>query len=529
LLATIDQIKVEKVKSGREAFKALSVVSFNNEQVMEETNPIHAIEIMSVAVATEQKNLTAQQPIHVQVPLNIFKANENECSENDDDELETLPTKIETSSHIAKQEKVIDEVANQVVKASQVTNFSLASIVSDEMPIMCNAIELLSTTTDVVQKLNEHEEEDIQQQLQLPNKTNHAKMLLNLANENELTPTTTTTASTIINTDDIQVAMQTISQESPELLLNKVEKRDAVTKLNTATSNQTSFVEEQLSEHLEISMSTDEININTHCSTPRVQRAATGAGIEPLVKPAIAKKPLILNKATQRKSSLTIEQAAHISDATGSPLLDAQPQCVLVRQVSVNVKEQTTKLTKTTPMHMALTNVTNDDFSHEVNDVDENQTTLPIKKLNISEEFEFDNLTKNTQITCQKQSLLALVVEQNVDTLIDESVKPMDTVELNFEEHIQLTRTECVPALNHKENISINTTLKFNRAAQHLVASCNELCDDEYKNENQQTTTMCVNVKLEENFNQHENALNKFSPVELALGKLILIYLFFFN
>ena len=479
-----------------------------------------------------------QKPAHVLVPLNIWNASQAEYREYELTELKQESAQL--------QQPVINSeelVAEQAVHSALVRNFNLGLVndlnLSNADSITCDEFEQ--------EKLNQtHHLNDLK--LQTSKSMPH---VLSLAGENVLS----------FHQEEEEVPI-----ESKKLLGNAEYARElseafflshrvsssAATTLNAAATTIQSFVEEETGESIEC------VENQPLASTPRLHHR------QELIKPPIAKKPKILSQALQQNAQLAGEQADSLP-----PMNNVLPEQLVSRQQSLGLKEKPAVVTAIKPLAMAsMDNVSmeNADECDSLNDsIEEAQLNMreerlelkeaspaadikdiqrlamanylaidllidqasvydnrfdqiEINKLNVSEEIHLSNL----EADCDSPEQICDASLHKADEFL-ETVKPMDTVEIDFQERLSLMSTQnFIGYETENNNVNLATIIRFNRPAAQNDFVSSEKCS-EFDSLGLSCSPIELTVKEEaEQLAQVESV--RINTVQLAMGKFIYLY-----
>lgn len=229
-----------------------------------------------------------QMPAHVQIPLNIWEANESEYSEHEAAEFQLEQSNLEHTElkqEVECQEKISHQTAVKSMSLAQVDDLSLSdveSMASDHLDHQ----RLTETSQLVVLETNIN-----------GNKAN----VFSLADEAQFDMP----QNNVIEMPEsyYQEPCQVVKQSSESFYLNAQASVCEVAALN-APEVCTSTLETH---------QTEELPLKTDLETQQSSQVRLQAKPE-LVKPAIAKKPVIINKARQTDAQITFEITDNLND-----------------------------------------------------------------------------------------------------------------------------------------------------------------------------------------------------------------------
>lgn len=463
-------VSQSRLKTKTEPIKIMSAATMRQNEMFEDTKPMpeSAKSFETLESKIENRNLAfIKQPLHVTVPVNIFQANQNEYQEFEAKQFD--PELTQTEKTVLKNE---EECVEKLTSKSKIKSLSLAQIddlsLSDAESLMNQSFEKEQLT-------------ESNQLLVLENNVNKSSTnILNLANipsvEAESPEQTTEIAS--------NMEQHTAKSSSEGFYLNSKASVADIASLNAPAVLMSSFEEGEI-EEIEFKTDMDPLN----ASEPSMHKKTE------LIKPAIAKKPMIISQGLQNMSSVTLERTDSLTNTT----VDGIETQTITRQQSINWNQGTATTVQNLAMAEYSTIELLNAIEYEPEDDDKNKATVTVE----DQALIAAELNKTEEI-CDAESL---------DTFnSEETTKPMSTVDVNFEDRISLISTMELAADHGDLNVSV--VKRFNRPVEENLS--NEKSDEFFSFESD-VVTMEVFAKETANELEAMNVL-KFNPVEMARG-----------
>jgi len=434
----------------------------------------------SIPTSIEKANLTnhheklvgIEQPAHVLVPVNLNTA--KECQDTAAEQMEVdlnLFNKEETPTKL-KESKQKNETNNSIewVKANV---FNLAEIRLD------------STESNYAHPFEAIDSDDIKQQL---SQRASVQALNQSIQKNDL-PTVFNSAQQVteqntLNSQCNEISLTTpnpsvATQKSEELLINLKPSIFKIATLNASVRSQSSFTDEIITE--------DDLSI-------KINQNLTSSDMKPhvdeLVKPPIAKKPVIINQAKfSQEQPYKQESVIHINTSTLSDASFKQNILIKKHQNDLNASDKLQVADNIVQFNLAETRRETIEMQRLFEYRPNNETNETTKVLVIKEK-----LVANQRAT--QSSPIEMICdgkENNLDEFI-ESVKPMDTIEINFNEPLNLKTEQQHLTSPNSNKITIRISQSLNRpetVAENLnLEKCNEfILNESVTSETVRTTT----------------------------------------
>ena len=468
-------ISQSRLRTKTEPIKIMSAATMRQNEMFEDTLPMpeNAKSFETLESKIENRNLAMlKQPLHVTVPVNIFQANENEYQESEAESFDPDSAQLETT--VFKNEV---ECAEKLTSKSKIKSLSLAQI---------DDVSLSDAESLMNQSLEKEQLTESNQLLVLENQIN--KVSANILN---LASVPSVEAEEPEQTTEISAGMehQIANLSSEGFYLNSKASVSDIASLNAPAVVMSNFEEGEINE-IEFKTTMDPLN----SSVPSMYTKPE------LVKPLIAKKPVIISQGLQNTSSITLERTDSIKNTIDGIEIQA-----VTREQSINWKQGVASTVQNLAMAEYSTIELLNTIEYEAKCDDEKKATVTVENqdLNAVEYNRMDEI-------CDAESL---------DTFnSEETTKPMSTVDVNFEDRISLISTRELAA--EEGGLNVHVVQRFNRPIEENLT--NEKSDDFFSFESDAET---IELFAKETADELE-AMNvlKFNPVEMARGNFFLLY-----
>lgn len=169
-----------------------------------------------------------------------------------------------------------------------------------------------------------------------------------------------------------------------------------------------------------------------------------------------------------------------------------------------------------TVQNLAMAGYSSIELIHDIAVEYESNVEVTTTTLNIYEENDDDFGQADTQVTeqiCEPES------HETYDAC-GETAKPMDTIDIDFQEQITFVPAEDVSV--RTTDVSVNIVQSFSKPDEDNAITLSESCEEFYNygaDQNQEKSTpLTVNQNVVKEIGSGEHVI-KYNPVELGLGK----------
>jgi len=419
-------------------------------------------------------DMTLENPAHVLVPVNLKNANENEVEDIQPMEIDPklslslTQTKLKETKQPNETLQSIDWVKTNV--------FNLAEIKLD------------STEANYAHPFEAVHSDDIKQQLSHRESVPTLKMsaqsivaaVLNSAKQ-------ITEQETLNQCKELEVSKLNSSvatQKNEELYLNLKPSIFKIATLNASVKRQASFHDEKTVDELDVQV--DQIMISS---------SVTRSHPNELIKPPISKKPVIINNAKLTETCINPETVINLTSVDS---ITKQSIKVTKHLSDLNSVENLKIACSISPFHLAQTNKETIEMQRLTEYRPETTSHSEIK-LNIVKEASANLKASQCQ---SNEPICGMGMMKKADEFI-ESVKPMDTIEINFDESISNQTTQALFSPSQRDNkVNVCVCSCLNRPAwtAEKEENCHEFVLDDHQTESVKSTietftSSCVHVR----------------------------------
>jgi hypothetical protein len=210
----------------------------------------------------------------------------------------------------------------------------------------------------------------------------------------------------------------------------------------------------------------------------RTDELPLAAPVEPtrhqseLVEPALVRKPVLLNKAHLTESIVDPQTVQRIQ----TPSYENEEEVAQITKQLNEINQEGLLVDQARPLYLG-------NFEMETNEVGkafEYETEADQAQIaNVKKEFTVESVVNRASPV---ELLNAPVPPQEADEFL-ESVKPMDTIEIDFEEQINITTLQSSDSDEHIPRVCIETVQSYNRGTMEktsmIVEDCGEFIQHE--------------------------------------------------
>lgn len=465
-------IESDTLKTRQHIAKPFSAVSMSQDHILEDIKPLdNTTSLSTLETRITEDNDSLHKLSHVLVPLNIYEANQSEFRAQIDELLLEFHPKL---SNIEQPLQVQTEIEcnEQLNSKTKIKSLSLARI--DDLS-SCSDVESINT--------NDEEKEEHLQEL------NHLVVL------------ETGVQQTRANV--LSLACHDYCDENVQNQMAKSLDADRIEELTVNQNTQGFFVSlkatvsEMVHLNAPAAFCTD---IELHQAEELYQKDSEAQQIASLklnstnkmIKPVIAKKPKVIGNAAQYKSQISIDEVNEFSQESRD-----LANTTITKEVSLQ------KSFATTVKNMAMGVYSTVEMLNE--DLVEIKTEAVEENAQVTEED-----TIEEKATTSEQPEQICKARHAIDS-DGETVKPMDTIDINFQENVNIEQTYEDET---RSSLNVKLVQSFNRPLENNVLDGQEDCKEFFSYESSEETKHSFQDEFE------ESSVVKFNPVnEMAQGK----------